>query len=157
MDEKGNKPYWVVRDDHSDFVKKKFGPVGTQVPLPGREEMKTVLTLLGDPNPDAIEGASIAYKDGTITVVAFPSLQGKKLKIALHQEENEYNGNISIRNYVYGFMDEDGKDVDGSDLKSKAEKYFQKKPLKELKKSGTTAGTTTAAPAAQADLTNAGW
>ena len=131
-DEKGNKPYWVVTEAHSEWTRNTYG-VGTKVDLPGRNEMKVVLNILGESNPNAIENAEVKYRDNKIKVVALPDLQGKTLKLAIHTTQYFYEGKLGEKNYVYAFMNMDGNSEAGKPLEEKCTKHFNKTPIQGLK------------------------
>lgn len=152
-DEKGNKSTWTVRDDHAESTKTRYG-VGTEVPLPGVVEMRHLLDAIKTPDPAASEG-QVKHRDDTITALCLTGIQGKRLKIGLRQEENFYNGEVSIRNHVQYWMDDEGKNGKGEDILEKATAWLAKNPLKKLRGANATAATT--APQGEAPAAGSGW
>ena len=130
-DEKGNKATWTVREDHSEYTKKKYG-VGTEVPLPGVVDMQLLLKAAGLNDADVKDGV-VVHKDKQIKAGVIPDLQGKKLKLGIAQEENFFNNEITIKNYIKYFMDMEGKNNKGNIIEEKAQKDLEKRPLKKLK------------------------
>ena len=130
-DEKGNKATWTVREDHSEYTKKKYG-VGTEVPLPGVLDMQLLLKAAGVKDAEVKDGV-VVHRDKQIKAGVIPDLQGKKLKLGIAQEENFYRNEITIKNYIKYFMDMEGKNNKGNIIEEKAQKDLEKRPLKKLK------------------------
>ena len=134
-DEKGNKATWTVREDHAESTKKRYG-VGTEVNLPGVEEMKRFLDALGDNNP-AVAVGEVKHGEDTIEALCFTEVQGKKIKLGINQEESLYDGNVNVRNNIDSFMTVDGKNGKGEDIEEKIKKKLARNPLKALKGTAT--------------------
>lgn len=152
-DEKGNKSTWTVTEAHSDRVKKQYG-VGTEVQLPGVVEMKHFLDAIHEADPDAVEG-DVKHKDETIKALCLTSVQGKKCKLGIRQEESLYNGDVMTRNKVQYWMDAEGKNNKGEVLLEKAEKWLEKNPIKRLKNQPAATAATTGSQASPD--TSSGW
>ena len=120
-DAKGNK---------TTYTNKK----GEEVPLPGVVDVNRLFTALGIKMSDVQPTeAKMEIFGETKNVKYFKDLAGKKLMIALKHEENEYEGNISMRPLIIGFMNEAGL-YKGEDVREKFSKQIEKSPVKKLKK-----------------------
>lgn len=140
-DEKGNK---------STYTDKK---TGKERPLPGYTAMVKFLRAI-DSEDAQVQEATLPGKDGApMTVQAFQGLQGKKLMIGIRQEENLYEGNITIRNDIQYWLNEDGKNEEGEDLKEKVAEKLASNPIKKLK----TQPAATNAAAATPGTAPSGW
>jgi hypothetical protein len=132
-DSKGNKTTYTSKS-------------GKEVPLPGVVELSKFLTAIDSIKASAVEG-QVVHKDNKITALAFQNLQGKKLTIGINQEESFYQGDVLTKNNIKYWLDENGENSAGDNLKEKVTESLEKHPVKKYRpKAGTTApaaGTTT--------------
>jgi hypothetical protein len=132
-DAKGNKSTWTVQDRHSDFTKKKYG-VGTEVPLPGYQELAQLFASFGskmkDEQPDM---GQIEHRDTVIDAKIFKGLTGKKLQACVQQFEEEYNGEVSVKLDYQMFIDLEGNNEKGEPMEEKFTKKINKTPLRKMK------------------------
>jgi len=140
-DEKGNKSTYTSKD-------------GKELPLPGVSQMKHFLDAVGVQDPAATQG-EVKHRDETITALCITGIQGKKLKMGVNQFENEYNGEVNLRNDVKYWMTSDGKNSAGDEILEKVVASLEKNPVKKLKAKAGAPGAAPAAGAAQA--TASGW
>lgn len=119
-DEKGNKATYTTNN-------------GKEVPLPGVVSMVKFLRTIGKEDATTQE-ATIKFKDNNITVLAFEGLSGKKLKIGVTHEENEWEGNVFLKNNIKYFLKEDGTNDAGENIEEKVIESIKKNPVKKLKK-----------------------
>lgn len=146
-DQKGNKSYWVVTENHSEAVRKR-NPVGTKIPLPGVVDFRQFLDAIHTPDPGAVEG-DVMFKDNKISATCLTGVQGLKLKIGLNQYENEWNGNVSVKNDIKYWMDIEGKNAKGKEIEESVKKTLAgPSGTKKLRVSNTTTNTSTADSAA---------
>jgi len=131
-DEKGNKNTYTTKQ-------------GKEVPLPGVQAMTYFLKAIGTPDPKATQG-DVEHFGDKIKALCITGIQGKKLKLGINQYENFYNGEVSVRNDVKYWMDENGKNSDGTDILEKVTASLEKSPLKKLK--GSAAASANTAPVA---------
>lgn len=143
-DQKGNK---------TTYTDKK---TGNEVSLPGVQAMTKFLTAIESLDASATKG-QVEWKDSKIEVLAFTGLQGKKLKIGVVQEENLFNGNVTIKNDVKYWVDSEGNNSQGKSLTEKIEESILKNPLRKLKASIGAAGTTVAGGADATAAASSGW
>ncbi len=122
-DEKGNKPTYT--DKRS----------GKERDLPGVISLKHFLDAIGEQNPAAAPG-EVVFGDETITALCLTSVQGKKLKLAINQFENEYNGSVNVKNDIIAFMDTDGNNKAGELIEDKLSNKLKNNPIKRLKVAG---------------------
>lgn len=151
-DAKGNKATWTVTNNHSENVQKRYG-VGTEVPLPGYQDLAQLFAAFGSTLKEHQPTLTkVEHKAGeTIDAKVFKSLAGKKVMACVRQHENEYNGEISIKVEVELFLDTNGNNSKGEEVKSKFIAKIEKSPIKLLKKPQE------AAQPAQADVASTGW
>ena len=142
-DAKGNKTTYTSKQ-------------GKEVSLPGVVSMTKFLTAIDSLNASASKG-TVEFKDKKIEVLAFSGLQGKKLKIGVIQEENLFNGNVSIKNDIKYWLDTEGKNSEGKDLVEKVIESIEKNPLKKLKQTATDTGTTGQGGSEDAAAQASGW
>ena len=119
-DEKGNKATYTDKNS------------GKERTLPGVHEMKHFTDACNVEKPEVKTG-KVKYMNETIDALCVPGLTGSEIKIALRQEENSYQGDISIKNDLFAFMTKDGKNSAGDDLVEGAQKLIDRSPLKKLK------------------------
>ena len=125
-DEKGNKTTYTDKN-------------GKEQPLPGIGQMVNFLNAAKVPNPNAQAG-KVKLRDDEIDALLIQGIQGKKLKLGVKQYENEYNGEVSLKNDILKFMDTNGKNKDGETIEEDVISAIEKNPVKRLKKK---AGATT--------------
>jgi len=140
-DEKGNKATYTNKN------------TGKEVDLPGVIALRHFLDAIGVPNPDATVG-TVKFGDDNIEALCMTNVQGKKLKLGVNQYENEYNGDVNLRNDITKFMTIDGNNGKGEYLQDKVEAALKRNPIKRLKG---TAATATAPKADAGDMKAAGW
>lgn len=139
-DAKGNKPTYTDKR------------TGKEMPLPGFVSMVKFLRAINSEDAET-QDATIEGKDGKpMSVKAFTGISGKKLMLGIRQEENLYDGNVTIRNDVQYWLNEEGKNEEGEDLKEKVAEKLAKNPLKKLKNKPQEQSSTEAAAA-----TASGW
>ena len=141
-DQKGNKSTYTSK-------------AGKEMPLPGVVQMTKFLTAIDSMNASAVEG-QVVHKDNKITALAFQGIQGKKLTIGMNQEENFYQGETLIKNDVKYWMDADGKNSAGEDLREKVAESLDKRPIKKLK-AAPAATATTGTTATAGGSESGGW
>ena len=122
-DEKGNKATYT--DKRS----------GKERDLPGVISLKHFLDAIGEKNPAAVVG-EVVFGDKTIEALCITGVQGKKLKLGINQYENEYNGNVGVKNDIIAFMDLDGNNRAGELIEDKITAKLIKNPIKRLKVAG---------------------
>ena len=143
-DQKGNKTTYTTKQ-------------GKERALPGVESMTKLLTTIDGLKASAVEG-DVEHFGTKIKALCFTGLQGKKLQIGVNQYENFYNGEISVRNDIKYWLDENGKNSAGEDLIEKVVDSLEKFPLKKIKLQASQTATTGAAPVGGAAATKAsGW
>ncbi len=135
-DEKGNKTTYTAKN-------------GREVNLPGVEQMTKLLIAIGVPDPEAHED-KVQFGDNEIDALCIDGIQGKKLKLGVTQYENEYNGEVNLKNEIKYFMDESGVNNKGENILESVTADIEKKPVKKLKVSAATGATPPAAEAAPA-------
>lgn len=138
-DEKGNKSTYTSKQNK-------------EVPLPGVTSMNHFLGAIGVPDPSATKG-EVKHRDNTITALCLTGVQGKKLKLGINQYENEYNGEVNLRNDIKYWMTANGENSTGDGILEKVAASLEKNPVKRLKKSATAP----AATASTGDMAAAGW
>ena len=147
-DEKGNK---------STYTSKQ----GNEVALPGVISMTKFLTSIDSLKAPAVQG-EVDHKGDKIKALCFTGLQGKKLKIGVIQEENFYQGDITLKNDVKYWLDSEGKNSVGVDLSEKVLESIEKHPLKKLRAAARTPGAgastgKTGIGSNEAPKSNSGW
>jgi len=144
-DEKGNKTTYTDKN------------TGKEISLPGVQAMTKFLTAI-DSLDAAGQKGQVEWKDQKIEVLAFSGLQGKKLKIGVIQEENLFNGNVTLKNDVKYWLTADGKNSLGKPLAEKAKEAIEKNPIKRLKSSANASNTPAAGAGSEAATAAAsGW
>lgn len=118
-DEKGNKSTYTTKQNK-------------EVNLPGVVQMQHFFDAIGVPNPSASQG-EVMHRDEKIKALCIEGVQGKKLKLGVNQQENLYNGDVTVRNDVKYWLTENGENSKGEDLLEKAVEALQKNPIKKLK------------------------
>jgi len=149
---------------YSTAVKSKAGKTtftrdGKEHLMLGLQELiRVARLLLGKEDVDAVkEFKEINGKP--VEVKRLKDLIGKKVKLGIRQEENLYNGNITLRNYIHKWMNENGEIEDGTKVDAEEAAWLEKNPVK---KSRATAGTgavaATPTPGVGTDaLASSGW
>ena len=126
-DQKGNKTTYTTKQ-------------GKEVPLPGVASMTKFLGAIDQMNAGAVLG-DIEHRGDKIKALCFTGLQGLKLKIGVIQEENFYQGNITMKNDVKYWLNENGENTIGDNLVDKVLESLEKYPVKKLKANATAAAT----------------
>ena len=129
-DEKGNKP--------------TFGMTKT---------MPHIFQALGDVNPPVTMG-EVTHKGEKIQAMGIPTLSGKKMVIGIRHEENEWNGSVNLKALIETFLDKDGKNSKGEDLKTELAEKITANPVKKLKPAAAAPAATAGGAAAAASK---GW
>lgn len=143
-DQKGNKT------TYTDKKSKK------EISLPGVQAMTKFLTAIESLDAAATKG-QVEWKESKIDVLAFTGLQGKKLMIGVIQEENLFNGNVTVKNDVKYWLDAEGKNSEGKDLKEKVVASLEKNPIKKLKAAQAANGATATGGSEAGAAAASGW
>ena len=105
-------------------------------------------------NPAVVVGP-IKHKQETIEALGIPEAAGKRIKIGLKHEENEYQGSVNLRGLISAFLTDEGKNSEGEDLAEKLAKNIEANPVKKLRAS--TAPKAPAAGDSVAQAAKSGW
>ncbi|RKX37546.1 MAG: hypothetical protein DRP20_04505 [Thermotogae bacterium] len=141
-DNKGNKTTYTSKQ-------------GKEIPLPGVASMTKFLGAIDQMNAGAVQG-DIDHRGDKIKALCFTGLQGLKLKIGMIQEENFYQGNVTIKNDVKYWLNENGENTVGDNLIDKVIESIEKYPVKKLKASATTTTAPTTTGGSEAP-SQSGW
>ena len=142
-DEKGNKTTYTTKQ-------------GNEVPLPGVVALIKFLGAIDELTASAVQG-DVVHKGDKISALCFTGLQGKKLKIGVIQEENLFNGNVTLKNDVKYWLDENGDNTVGDNLTEKVKESIEKYPLKKLRASKQTSAPTTGTTQGSEVAAGSGW
>jgi hypothetical protein len=124
------------REGGTTYTDKK---TGKEKPLPGVIEVGTIFKHLGvDINAVKPVSTTMELYGNTTPVKVFKELTGKKLTVCVQQEENEWEGQITIRTRAFKWLNEKGENTKGENKLEDTQKYLEKNPLKKLKKSAAT-------------------
>ena len=107
---------------------------GKEVILPGVVEFDSLMAVLGIDKPSGAP-CKVDFRDEEIDALCISGVQGKTIKLGIRQEENDYNGEITIRNSVHKFMTAEGEDGRGESIEEDVAKFLERNPLKKAKKS----------------------
>lgn len=104
--------------------------------------MPHIFQALGNVDPKFAMG-EVVHKGEKIQAMGFSEFKNGKMVIGLRHEENEWNNSINLKPLLETFLNRDGKNSNGDDLKTELAEKIAKNPVKKLKPSA-------AAPAATA-------
>lgn len=103
---------------------------GKEIALPGVNEILSIFKIATGEKRIKVEKGMEEVKDKPVEVLRMPSLNGKKFKIGVRNEQYVYNGEVKTKPTVIQWMDLEGRNEKGEPVESSTASFIERNPVK---------------------------